>query len=162
MQEPKEASRMTTQKRFSVWGFLLSLPLPALIFCWLGWSIAEGEFRLPSPRPSMRLPPVRPHSEPFQFLFWTVLLAGLGLYCLYPAFCELRRLFKRPDRIPPETEEADGVVNAERSVSASETIVSESVEITVTDPDTGEERTYDSIDDLPPDLRRLLKDNQES
>lgn len=162
MQEPEEAGKMTQHKRFRLWAFLLSLPLPAAIFCWVGWSIAEGELRLPNPRPSMRLSPVRLHSDPLEFVLWTTFLGGLGLYCLYPAFSELRRLFSRPDGRLHETAEADGVVNGERATSISESVVSTSMEITVTDSDTGETRTYDSIDDLPPDLRRLLKDDQES
>jgi len=84
----------TKHKRFCLWEFLLSLVGATALFCWLGWGIKEGELRLPNPRPSVKLDPVSMHSNPVEFLLWAVLIGGLGLYCLYPAFREICKLVK--------------------------------------------------------------------
>jgi len=140
---------MAEQKRFSLWQFLFSLAVASVLFYWLAWSIAEGEFRLPNPRPGTKLSPVRWSSQPGQFCIWAALIGGLGLYCLYPAIGELRRFLAGPGGAPSdEPAPADGGVRTE----------TEAFEITVTDHDTGETRTYNSIDELPPELRQDLLD----
>ena len=146
---------MAKRNIFSFWEFIFSLVAAAGFLYWTGWGFANGRFVLPNPRPSIQLSPVRMHAEPIQFFLWAALLGGFGFYFLYLASRELRLFIKRP----AATNDPASISNTYRGFS--ETICeSDSItqQITVTDWDTGETRTYDHIDDVPSELRRHLGD----